>query len=284
MRLKRCRCILLIALAASLLFGVCGLLYFRADWCFRTWNTLRPYPSFEPRTASLSTKTVTAEALSASGTSVEHLLFLVNEDHPLPNGFLPVLEELNGARMHPQMIPAYVALRDSLQAKTGERIYVSSDFRTAEEQAEIFASSPDGIAAQVGCSEHEAGLALDVYVKGYGGMSILKTEAGRELARQCADYGFIIRYPEGKEEITHTSYEPWHIRYVGAPHARVITEHGLVYEEYISALTPGTWYEIEDFYVGRFPTDAVEIPSDPVLSFTVSYDNTGHCIVTVSPR
>ena len=87
-----------------------------------------------------------------------------------------------------------------------------------------------------GHSEHESGLAVDLGLKKdvidfirpdfpYDGIC----GVFRELA---PDYGFIERYPRGKEAVTGIGHEPWHFRYIGTPHARILTESGLVLEEY----------------------------------------------------
>ena len=59
------------------------------------------------------------------------------------------------------------------------------------------------------------------------------TEAGKWLAEHSSEYGFIIRYPEGKENITGYMYEPWHVRYVGTEVAKEIYSLGLSFEEYV---------------------------------------------------
>ncbi|RYD01409.1 hypothetical protein N752_30920 [Desulforamulus aquiferis] len=53
------------------------------------------------------------------------------------------------------------------------------------------------------------------------------------LAKHCAEYGFIIRYPKGKEDVTGVPFEPWHYRYVGTPHAKEIMDKGITLEEYL---------------------------------------------------
>ena len=58
---------------------------------------------------------------------------------------------------------------------------------------------------------------------------------GKWLAKHCAEYGFIIRYPKGKEHITGYTYEPWHIRYVGKEAATFIMEENITLEEYLGA-------------------------------------------------
>ncbi len=282
MRIKPKYRVLCAVLASILILAAVGLIWYRADWRFRFANTVRIYPKPVWESVSLqNTTTVTVDELTTLGIERNDLMLLINSTHPLPDGFEPLLEEYNGARMHPEMVEHYIALRDALEAKTGQRIYVSSDYRSAKEQEEVLQESPEGIAAQVGYSEHEAGLALDLYVKGYGGMSLIKTEAGRELARICSEYGFIIRYPEGKEKITGTPYEPWHLRYVGQPHASIISDYGLTLEEYLELLDIGVWYDVGDYCVGRFLENEITLPYSEGLVGAVSPDNTGHYLLTL---
>ena len=86
---------------------------------------------------------------------------------------------------------------------------------------------------QVGYSEHQSGLAVDINADGIH-------SAGYEvydwLAQNAWQYGFILRYPEDKTDITGTSYEPWHYRYVGVEAAQAITQQGVCLEEYLGAV------------------------------------------------
>ncbi|MDN6186550.1 MAG: M15 family metallopeptidase [Tetragenococcus halophilus] len=93
-------------------------------------------------------------------------------------------------------------------------------------------------------SEHHTGLALDIvdenWQQSYSD-EVLSADFGKEdsakwLADHASDYGFILRYPKGKEEITKISYEPWHFRYVGKKNAKYIEEHELTLEEYLDQL------------------------------------------------
>ena len=85
-----------------------------------------------------------------------------------------------------------------------------------------------------GASEHQIGLALDIVCNSY--MSLDEgfgdTKAGKWLAANSCRYGFILRYPKGKEDITGIEYEPWHFRYVGKAAAPVIMEQGITLEEF----------------------------------------------------
>ncbi len=93
-------------------------------------------------------------------------------------------------------------------------------------------------------SEHQIGLALDIVSDYYDnltkGESLTEgfgdTEAGIWLREHCAEYGFILRYPEGKEYITSVEYEPWHFRYVGVEAATVIMDREITLEEFVEEL------------------------------------------------
>ena len=87
------------------------------------------------------------------------------------------------------------------------------------------------------CSEHEIGLAIDIVTSGYTSLNegFGRTQAGKWLAAHSADYGFILRYPKGKESITGIEFEPWHFRYVGKEAAQRIAEEGICLEEFWDA-------------------------------------------------
>ncbi|MHA6532619.1 M15 family metallopeptidase [Paenibacillus sp. BAC0078] len=111
--------------------------------------------------------------------------------------------------------------------------YVAKD---GEEKARTYSAVP-------GYSEHQTGLAIDL--SGTDGKCAAEscfagTEEANWLAAHAAEYGFIIRYPEGKEDITGYMYEPWHVRYVGKDIAAAITEKGITLEEYYSDAIPVT--------------------------------------------
>lgn len=235
-----------------------------------------------PIGAPESTQTQTlAEWLQDERVIQTQTLILVNHNNPLPKGYEADLVEYNGAKMHPLMVENYIAMRDAVQKKTGIRIYVSSDYRTAEEQAELLEYYGPDRAAPVGCSEHEAGLSLDVYAPNHTSYEFLNSPAGREVNRICQAYGFVIRYEADKTEVTGFDYEPWHLRYIGAPHAELVAASGLAYEEYITSITPETWYSYENYLILRTAnTEELTLPTS-FASCHISPDNTGYYIVTV---
>lgn len=282
-RIKKRYRVLCIVLAAVVLVAGLGVLYMHSEWWYPVLQSLRIYPDpdlTEVEMVGQMRKWTLDELLAVEGVTRSNDLLLVNAAHPLPEGYEAVLTEYNGARMHPLMVDPYIALRDSVQAKTGVRIYVASDFRTAEEQAAILASSEEGIAAELGCSEHEAGLALDVYAPYYAGEEFLGSRAGRRVNDTCGEYGYIIRYPKNKTDVTGIAYEPWHLRYVGAPHAEVIMESGLCLEEYLELLEVGVWYAHGDFWISRRAADDLILP-EGWSSCNISPDNMGYYVLTL---
>ena len=285
MKLKKRYRVLFAILAVCILMALGGVVYYHGEWWYPAVYGITHSQSPALSETDLEGETVLwdFEMLTAQEyVKLSNLLLLVNASHPLPDGYEAELVEYNGAKMHPLMLDPYIALRDETQAATGVRIYVASDFRTAEEQAEIIASSQDGIAAPLGCSEHEAGLALDVYAPYFGGENFLRSPAGRRVNHLCGEYGFILRYPKGKEGITGISFEPWHIRYVGQPHARIMSDSGMTLEEYIEYLKPGVWYQSGEYLIARLSPNALRLPAE-LESCEISPDNTGYYIVTVKP-
>ncbi len=101
----------------------------------------------------------------------------------------------------------------------------------AEEQASLWVAIPR-------TSEHEIGLSLDIVSRKYQILDEKQetTAVQKWLMEHCYDYGFILRYPTDKKEITKINYEPWHYRYVGIKDAMFIKEKGFCLEEYIEFL------------------------------------------------
>ena len=89
-----------------------------------------------------------------------------------------------------------------------------------------------------GYSEHQTGLAVDIASAKDAELSTrqIETEENKWLQENCYKYGFIVRYPEGKSDITHIDYEPWHFRYVGKAVARYMMEHNLTLEEFLEEI------------------------------------------------
>ena len=111
-------------------------------------------------------------------------------------------------------------------------LLVNSSYRTFEEQKNEYDKSNDDYAARPGFSEHQTGLALDIVTYDIIGNEFENTDEFKWLQENAHLYGFILRYPKGKENITGYSYESWHYRYVGKELATKVKESGLTYDEY----------------------------------------------------
>lgn len=156
-------------------------------------------------------------------------IIIANKTYSLPEDYDPGLDE-DTLSAFQDMIAA--ASRDGL------RIYLCSGYRSYKDQEIIYngyaeergTEAADEVSARPGHSEHQTGLAIDV---NYTEFSFADTNEGQWLADHCAEYGFIIRFPKGKEEQTGFEYEPWHIRYVGVDIAKEIMDNGLCLEEYL---------------------------------------------------
>lgn len=148
-------------------------------------------------------------------------LLLINPDHPLPaDAAIPLSPyKDSGLSFYTGLNQPLSRLIQTVREETGDTLYVASGLRSAEEQAAEYRADP-ALAMPPGASEHQSGLALDVYVEGYAGYGFLKSAAGRYVNKECWREGFVIRYPDGGEDETGAPFEPWHLRYVGSPHAR----------------------------------------------------------------
>ncbi len=226
----------------------------------------------------------TAEGVKLDGAKEDQSLMLINTEHLLPEGFSADVSEYRetGVWFNNCMHEAYGALSDDVKDKFGEKLFVSSAYRTEEEQKKQIEEEGD-TAQAVGASEHQAGLAADVYIMNFAGEGFIKSDVGKWINSDCWQYGFIIRYPKGKTRVTGIEFEPWHLRYVGSPHAEYIMQNGLCYEEYIDSLETGVLYKIStadgDYAVIRYYGDPPKIP-EKYEDVTTSPDNTGAKIAT----
>lgn len=146
------------------------------------------------------------------------------------------------------------------QAATLKGLYVGIDYayRSVAAQRQIYIDFcrvygreyADAVVAPVGASEHQSGLAIDVAISLDGGKTFFRNKKDEllacpqamkalgELHEMLVDFGFILRYPEGKEKITGYGFEPWHIRYVGPETARSIYRQNITLEEYCRQQQP----------------------------------------------
>lgn len=228
------------------------------------------------------------------------LLILVNAEHPIQHMERPVLAPA---------VPGSDILLDTRAAAmlsgvisrigaAGEIVPVSG-WRSEAEQREIWDGSMRDsgeeftrkYVALPGCSEHQTGLAIDLALRA-DNIDFIRPEfpydgvCGRFRAL-AADYGFVERYQGGKEGVTGIAAEPWHFRYVGRPHARIMCEMGLCLEEYVEYLRAypyperllevrGEVYEAEVGFAGA--RDTLGLPDAP---YQVSGNNVDGYIYTL---
>ena len=282
--MKRRRRILLVSALCVLLgfLAAAGTLFaVRGDWRYLAALRFRRYPAamLTAQQPEALTPVPLADFLQDSRVTVTSDLLLINGDHGIPEGFSPVLEGEGGIPMSPAALSAFRQMNRAAETETGTRLYVRSAWRSAEEQRQEWLAGGEKIAAQPGYSEHETGLALDVCVAGYGGMSFLKTKAGRYVNDFCGEFGFVVRYPYGGQAETGVDYEPWHVRYVGLPHSSIIMNSGITLEGYMNLLEPETWYQSGAYYILRTAGQSLAVPQQ-FEACTASQDNLGYWVLT----
>ncbi|MBE6795889.1 MAG: D-alanyl-D-alanine carboxypeptidase family protein [Ruminococcaceae bacterium] len=220
------------------------------------------------------------EFLGYGNVNVDESLLLVNDKHKLSENYSPqvVYHEERDVKMNICAKESFDELSKALLEKTEETLFISSAYRDYEKQKEI--KEEEGATAQnPGCSEHQTGLALDVFVKNFAGESFIKSESGQFINEVCGDYGFIIRYPIFGEKKTGITYEPWHLRYVGLPHSKIISNSKITLEEYMDFFELGKYYTYENYIITRQNTKEIYVP-EKFVSADVSADNTGAVVIT----
>lgn len=210
-------------------------------------------PSASPKTSSAPSKSDGLQVIAKP----ESLTVLVNKQFALPSSYEPTdlvypdipftfaekiekrkmrtaaaeaIEKLvAGAKKDGVSLAGVSAYRSYATQKSLFQRYVAKD---GEEKAKTYSAVP-------GTSEHETGLAIDV--SGSDGKCAAEdcfggTKEANWLEKHAQEYGFIIRYPKGKEKITGYQYEPWHIRYVGVDTAKDMVAKKMTMEEYYNAV------------------------------------------------
>lgn len=176
------------------------------------------------------------------------LTVLVNKYYALPAGYVPELEALGrdygSGSLRPEAVQAFRSMADgaradgvSLRSVSAYRSFAGQKITYNNYLKKYRQSLVDTFSARPGHSEHQTGLALDINAAS-SRACFEKTPAFAWLKEHCAEYGFILRYPEDKQAVTGYRFEPWHYRYVGVDIAKACMEQGLCYEEYL-ALQPG---------------------------------------------
>ncbi len=185
---------------------------------------------------------------AAGGSGDEWQLLLVNRWNPIPKGYAPELTELwNGESVDSRIYSDLQEMFDDARAE-GLEPYVNAGYRTYEVQQSLMDQEVEDYISQgyseaearemaeqwvavPGTSEHQMGLAVDISMDDNGGQGAV--DVWQWLMENSYKYGFILRYPEDKAEITGIAYEPWHYRYVGKEAAEEIYREGVCLEEWL---------------------------------------------------
>ncbi len=161
-------------------------------------------------------------------------ILIANKTYPLPSDYNPGENTEARAALNKMFADAKA---EGKAKKIDLNMWVCSGFRSYTVQKNLYNSyvSRDGVknadrySARPGYSEHQTGLAFDI---NYADSRFTGTAQAVWLAENAHKYGFILRYPEGKESVTGYMYEPWHYRYIGVENAEKIYASGLTLEEY----------------------------------------------------
>lgn len=227
-------------------------------------------------------------------------LLLVNSKHPVHNE--SIKSDVININSRKELVKGYrvfnsgTYLSEDIASKFSDMVLdaeedgvssflITSGFRGFDEQNKLYKEMGSIRALPAGYSEHNLGLSLDVGST-QGKMEVV--HEGEWIAENAWKYGFTLRYPEDKTNITGIMNEPWHIRYVGLPHSAIMKEKNFVLEEYldylkeqkhISATVNGQKYEV--FYYPVTENTTINVPAN--LRYEVSGNNTDGVIVTVFP-
>lgn len=257
-RRRRNRRILLLLFVLLLLGAAWGITRAIEHWTATAPSSSQsqsaPAPTAPPASQSTPSSSQPQSESTDVPASADPLLILANKDNPLPADYAPDLAYLEGGsyQMQSEAAAAFDRMKNAANA-TGLQLMACSTYRSVERQTELFnaeiqkwmgqgmdeAAAREQAATVVmvpGCSEHNTGLAVDV-----GSITNQRVAEDFEnepefawLQEHAAEYGFILRYPADKVEVTGVTYEPWHYRYVGVENAQKIKESGLCLEEYLA--------------------------------------------------
>ncbi len=204
--------------------------------------------------------------LTADDCMREDSLILISAEHPISEDHaegLFALEENHA--IAPMAADSLRELFAASEAACGESIRFTSTYRTLAFQASIYGVNP--YAAKPGESEHHSGLVADIKVDCFAQRRFIMSKTGKWMAKHAHEYGFVIRYPLWGEKKTHVDYEPWHLRYVGTPHAEILYHGKLVLEEYLETLEKDAFFRYGNVVISAQKGDVFSFPSEAKTVF-----------------
>ena len=195
----------------------------------------------------ISEETTKPKPIIISDTSLIRIDVLINKQNSLSANAIPPLQGFpSGYALsanylaQPQAVEGFIHLADTMKAETKMTVVVTSAYRSYNYQNDLFNRyvNRDGLqaaqrySARPGQSEHQSGLALDISKPNVSILNFDGTQEAIWVAANAHRFGFIIRYPQGKEAITGYMYEPWHLRFLGIELATLVKNSNLTYDEY----------------------------------------------------
>ncbi len=216
--------------------------------------------SFEEETSDEETSDEPSFLHPALDTDPESITVLVNHEYSLPEDYVPsdmvsvnvkftCSEKEDKRLMRKEASEALEALFAAAN-EDGISLCAISGYRSYERQNRLYLNNvrvngkeyASRFSAPPGQSEHQTGLAMDISSASNGyslDYELADKKEGKWLIENCSEYGFIVRYPKDKEEITGYAYEPWHFRYVGKRLAEYLTMNELTLDEYYGSKAAG---------------------------------------------
>lgn len=181
------------------------------------------------------------------------LLRLVNRENRLPSSFKPKVVTPRVAKKRSADIDLQSEAATALEAmflaaeSEGLRLVAVSGYRSYGKQKTLYARSverngqekADRMSAQPGASEHQLGLSIDLSCASLDNIlasKFARKAEGKWVATHCAEFGYIVRYQDAWSSVTGYQGEPWHIRYIGSQHARLVNELNVPLETYLAYL------------------------------------------------
>ena len=196
-------------------------------------GTPTPTPSVSPTASPEPTTPIVCGFCFNPGTysltKANSLWVVANKQRPLnPITYKPALAYFKGVAIAKVTAPALTQMAAGMAKAKAGTLLLNSGYRSYDTQKIVHArqvarlgfKAGEALAARPGYSEHQTGLAVDVSASGQGcaiQVCFAKTKAGKWLAANAWQYGFILRYPDGQTKVTGYQFEPWHFRYVGVP-------------------------------------------------------------------
>ncbi len=210
-------------------------------------------PTIQPEETEEPQETETPQIEVVDTTSDDSLQRIVNKQNPISADYVPsdlTMITVNAEKTQYLRSEANEKLSEMFEAAENDGIHLVliSGYRSYETETELYQfwvtyagqEEADQIDCQPGYSEHQLGLAVDIGAESKAcrlDECFASTTEGQWLANHAYQYGYILRYPEGKQSITGIIYSPWNYRYVGVEEATKLYESGLTMEEY---------YEVEE--------------------------------------